>query len=165
VRQGLQVPVVSSNDDQTYVTVPGFEGMQFVSGTFPFFDNSTPATQEFHAALAKYSPEMGSAKYPLSYFASKIWTSGKLFEAAVKAAPSGAITSASIKQGLYALKNETLGGLTGPLNFSEGKVVLDNCFFTYVIKNGNFAELNGMTPTCAPASAIEPLVAKITAPK
>ena len=50
----------------------------------------------------------------------QVWASGELFKAAVDASGSGPVTSASVKRGLYALKNETLGGLSGPLNFVPG---------------------------------------------
>jgi hypothetical protein len=54
------------------------------------------------------------------------------------------------------------GSLTGPLNFSNGKVTLHQCYFTYAIKDGKFVEPNGLQTKCAPDAVIDPIVAKIT---
>jgi hypothetical protein len=46
------------------------------------------------------------------------WVGGKLFEAAAaKAKLTPDSTPEDVKKGLYALKNETLGGLAPPLTF------------------------------------------------
>jgi branched-chain amino acid transport system substrate-binding protein len=148
--------------DQTFTSVPAFNGMQIVSSAFPFFDQSIPATKAFHQALAKYAPQVGSASLPLTYIAPDVWTAGELFQAAVDAAGPGPVTSASIKQGLYSLKNDTLGGLTAPLNFAPGKVSLNNSYFSYSIKNGAFVEPNGMKPVMVPSGPINALVAALS---
>ena len=85
------------------------------------------------------------------------WLSGKLLEAAIAASGSNEITSDSIKKGLYALKDETLGGMSVPLNYKEGKANPVNCSFEQKLGNGKLELTNGTTPVCAPAE----LVAKI----
>jgi ketosteroid isomerase-like protein len=81
------------------------------------------------------------------------WAGGKLFEAAPKAANIGpSSTGADVKKGLYALKNETLGGLTGPLNFTAGKPSFVSCYFGVQVKAGRFESLNGNKPICLSAA-------------
>jgi branched-chain amino acid transport system substrate-binding protein len=99
---------------------------------------------------------------PLTYIAPEIWTGAALFQAAVEAVGSGPVTPASIKQGIYSLKNATLGGLTAPLNFTPGKVSLNNSYFSYYIKNSAFVENHGMTPVIVPSAPINALVASFS---
>ena len=54
----------------------------------------------------------------------KIWTG--------KAAP------ADVLKGLYTFKNETVGGLTPPLNYVKGKPTFITCWFPQQIKSGKF---------------------------
>ena len=71
------------------------------------------------------------------------------------------MTSASVKNGLYALKKVTLGGLSAPLTFAPGKPTLDNCYYEYTITGGKFSELHGMSPQCAPDSVVSALIAEL----
>jgi branched-chain amino acid transport system substrate-binding protein len=161
-QQGLKADLVGSFvADSTYASNPIFDGMKLADPVFPFFDDSTPATQAFQAAIRKYTPSLGTAKQPLNPEAAQAWASGKLFEAAVKAAGAGAITPASLKTGLYALRGETLGGLSVPLTFTAGKPSLHNCSFAYEISGGTFTEPKGLAPTCAPDPTIAAVAAKI----
>jgi branched-chain amino acid transport system substrate-binding protein len=90
--------------DSTYPGTGAFEGMEVADPVFPYWLDTTAATKEFHAAIARYSPTLGTDANPLNAEAAQAWASGKLFEAAVKASGSSDITSASLKKGLYALK-------------------------------------------------------------
>jgi|HubBroStandDraft_5_1064220.scaffolds.fasta_scaffold24236_3 branched-chain amino acid transport system substrate-binding protein len=161
-QDGVTARPIDNVVDSTFTSVPAFNGMQIVNSAFPFFDQSIPATKAFHQALAKYAPQIGSASMPLTYIASDIWTAGALFQAAVDAAGPGPITSASIKHGLYSLRNATLGGLTAPLNFTPGKVTLNNSYFSFTIKNGAFVETHGMTPVEVPSGPVTTLVAALS---
>ena len=53
--------------------------------------------------------------------------------------------------GLYALKGETLGGLTAPLTFTKGQPTSLKCWFYYQVKGGKFTDPFGESPTCAPS--------------
>jgi branched-chain amino acid transport system substrate-binding protein len=122
------------------------------------FDDTTPATKEFRAALAKYYPGILSSP---QFGANLIgpWAGGKLFEAAAKAAHLGPqSTSADVKKGLYALKGETLGGLSAPLTFTPGKPTFTSCYFTVQLKNGNFVSLNGNRASCLPPNVTTALM-------
>lgn len=157
--QGLTIPMLSQTANQEMAGLPGFSNVSFIDSRFPFFDESTPATKEFHEALREFAPKIGTKDEPLNFLDPAIWVSGKLFEAAVNASPQGDVTTDSIKQGLYALKGETLGGLTGPLTFTPGKVTLNNCYFNYVLKDGKFSVPGGTPkPVCAPADVIDKIV-------
>jgi branched-chain amino acid transport system substrate-binding protein len=161
-QQGVDAKVVlGSTADSTYPGNPAYEGALAVDAIFPFFDESIPATQEFHAAISKYSPQLGTPALPLNPEVSQAWASGKLFEAAVQASGKTEITPDSVKAGLYALKGETLDGLTMPLTFTPGKATLHNCFFTYAIQGGKYVTPNGLKVTCAPDAAIVDILARL----
>ena len=153
---GVTAPLVTFGDvDASFLQNPSYNGMQVVDTNYPFFDQSLPAAQQFHAALKQYAPSVGtSATSPLTPVQMQVWASGKLFQAAVAASGSGPVTAASVKRGLYALKDETLGGLSGPLNFTPGKPSPENCYFTYKIDSGRFVPISGTKPVCAPAALV-----------
>jgi branched-chain amino acid transport system substrate-binding protein len=162
--EGIQLPLIAMTDsDSTFTSDPAFNGLVEIDPTFPFWQDNTPATEAFHAALAKYAPGVGtSASSPLTPILSMVWTSGKLFQAAVAAAGSGPVTAASIKKGLYALKNETLGGLAGPLNYKQGQPNLEHCSFVYKIADGKFVGLDGLKPLCSPPAITGPVAAAMS---
>jgi branched-chain amino acid transport system substrate-binding protein len=159
--EGVTVPLVTFGDvDSSFLQSPLYNGMQIVDSNYPFFATTLPAAQQFHAALKKYAPSVGtSSASPLTPVQMQVWASGKLFQAAVAASGNGPVTAASLKKGLYALKNETLGGLSGPLNFIPGKPSPQNCYFTYKIDSGRFVQLSGAKPVCAPAALVSTVTA------
>jgi len=136
-------------------------GIAAVNGTIgtemtaPWFDSSTPATAAYQAAMEKYVPDIGSQQ---GGEASAQWVAGQLFDAAVKASGTTTVTPASVKKGLYALKAETLGGLTQPLTYTAGKPTVLNCYFTMGIKNQQFVTVNGLATSCAPATVIDAIL-------
>jgi branched-chain amino acid transport system substrate-binding protein len=162
VQQGVTAkPVGSWVTTSAFASTPGLDGMESADPVFPFFDDSTPATRQFQAALKKYAPSIGTAAESLTPEVANEWVSGKLFQAAVAASGSQQATSASVKKGLYALRGETLGGLSAPLTFTPGKPALDNCYYEYTIASGKFSELHGMTPQCAPDSVISAMISQL----
>jgi branched-chain amino acid transport system substrate-binding protein len=118
------------------------------------YDASTPAIQQLQAALDKYAPGLTTSS-GYNYDVVGVWAGAQLFAAAAKAGNIGPTsTPADMKKGLYALKNATLGGLSGPLNFTAGKPAFVPCYFTEQIEHGKLASLNGDKPTClTPAQA------------
>jgi branched-chain amino acid transport system substrate-binding protein len=116
------------------------------------YDSSTPAIGALQAALNKYSPGLSSGSQ-YNYDVVGPWAGGQLFLAAAKAGNiTPTSTGADVKKGLYALKNETLGGLTGPLNFTPGKPAFVPCYFSEQLKGGKLVSLNGNKPTCLTAA-------------
>lgn len=156
---GVDATLISQVGSASMSGLPGFDTVQFVDARFPFFDESTEATREFHEAIEEYAPDLGSDEKPLNFLMPATWVAGKLFEAAVNAAPDGEVTSETVLEGLYALEDETLEGLTAPLNFSEGEKTLNNCYFTYQLQDGEFSTPDGLTPKCAPDEVVEATVA------
>jgi branched-chain amino acid transport system substrate-binding protein len=159
---GLKAQMIQpSTADSTLPGNPAFNGVAFTDNIIGFFVDSTPATEAFHAALRQYAPSVGTAEIPLNVAAMDTWASGMLFEAAVQASGATTVTPASIKTGLYALKGDTLGGLTQPLTFTPGMPSLHNCYFSYSIEGGKYVTPTGLTPSCAPNAVIAAVAAKL----
>jgi branched-chain amino acid transport system substrate-binding protein len=116
-----------------------------------YVDESVPAVKAFLDAMDKYhSGDRKSAQFGFNLI--EAWVGGKLFEAAAKAANIGpSSTPADVKKGLYALKDETLGGLAPPLNFVAGKPAFPSCYFVASISNGKFSSPGGTKATCLTA--------------
>jgi len=152
-QQGVTARLVQVDSQITQA----FDGSAAVNNTYaveidaPWFDSSTPATNAYQVAIAKYAPNLGQEDGPEANYQ---WVAGQLFEAAVKASGSSTVTSASVKQGLYALKGETLGGLTQPLTFTKGQTPMFNCWFTMAVIGEKFALPNGLTTECAPTAVV-----------
>src|SRR5207237_6089821 len=94
---------------------PNLDGLLAVVPTFPWFQTGTPATDEFHEAMATFAP--GAT---IGVGQTVGWVAGKLLEKA-GAGIGEPPTSAAILEGLWGLKDETLGGLTNPLTFVREK--------------------------------------------
>ena len=111
------------------------------SNVFPWFQNNTPATQEFQVAAKKYGLTLGVG-------AATGWTSGKLVEKA--AANLVEPTNEGLLKGLWSIKNDNLGGLTSPLTFTEGKPASTNgaCWFNLVIENNKWTSPDAFKLNC-----------------
>jgi branched-chain amino acid transport system substrate-binding protein len=136
---------------------PNLQGPILLASQAPWIATSIPAIKEYTDAMDKYVPGLTSAEDFGADLLSP-WIAGKLFEAAAKAGnltPSS--TSADVKKGLYALKNETLGGLTGPLNYTPGKPSFPSCYWVVSIKDGQFTTPQGTNFICPPTAAVTKL--------
>ena len=133
-----------------WLDIPGMNGNIDTQSDLPWFVHNS-ATKDMYAALAKYAKGVTTGQN-FGEVVLQSWSDGALLQAAVATAkPSGALTSAVIKKGLYALPSgETLGGLAPPLHFVKGKPANNSCFFVMGIKNKKFVELNGGKTICAP---------------
>jgi branched-chain amino acid transport system substrate-binding protein len=141
-QQGLHPTTVSqtSTSDPGWLKDPNFEGA-LLSSSNAQPTPSLPAAKEYFDAVDKYVPGLSSDPQ-FNFNAFVPWVSGKLFEAAAKAGNIGPTsTSADVKKGLYALKDETLGGLASPLNFTPGKPGFPTCYFASTIRKGAFTPL------------------------
>jgi branched-chain amino acid transport system substrate-binding protein len=117
------------------------------AATVPPYVKSTALTL-FDHVMRSYLPSAVSQQRVLMD-----WAGLKLFAAA--AAHIGATpTAAAIYNGLYALKNTTLGGITPKLNFKKGKPNQVNCFFVYKVKRGVVSQPEGARPVCATAKQL-----------
>ncbi len=150
----------------TLATDANFDGSTFVSPNAPYNERSVPANQAMRTAFEKYIPGTSSAD-DVPPIAATGWYAGQLFEAASKAAGGFSPTStpADITKGLYALKGETLGGLSGPLTFTQGKPAFPTCYFTNTISGGKLADPQGPAPVCLTAeqaTALQGALASLT---
>ena len=110
------------------------------TNVFPWFQDNTPATREFHAAAKKYGLTLGVG-------AATGWTSGKLLQKA--GANLTEPTSAAILKGLWSIKNDNLGGLTAPLTFAEGQPAKTGaCWFAIQIQANKWVSPDNFSLTC-----------------
>jgi branched-chain amino acid transport system substrate-binding protein len=105
-----------------------------------------PPTATFQAAEASV---LSSTNNP--YIVSTTYAGALLFQTALANAGASPTTQ-DVYTGLYAMHNETLGGYSPPLTFTQGKPTTVDCLFTVQIKNGAFISPNGATPQCQPVS-------------
>jgi branched-chain amino acid transport system substrate-binding protein len=131
----------------TWLKDPAMDGTIIVGANANYLDDSIPAVKEFLDAMDTYYPE-DRDKAEFGYSLINAWVGGKLFEAAAKAANIGPdSTPEDVKKGLYALKDETLGGLVPPLNFVKDKPAPPTCYFVMKIEDSKFKSV-GTDPVC-----------------
>jgi branched-chain amino acid transport system substrate-binding protein len=160
-QQGYKPLTVSETTtaDSSWLTNASFDGAQLASSNANYTDPSLPGVQTFLSAINKYAPGLSTGAQ-FSYDTFYPWLAGSLFSAAAKAADIGPTsTPADVKKGLYALKNETLGGLSAPLNFAPGKPAFATCYYGVTIKGSKFGSLNGGKATCLTAAQATGLAA------
>ena len=125
---------------------PNLDNLLIASNVFPYFQNDTPATAEFHQAFAQFG--MGIA--PSAGVATG-WTAGKLLERAMGRI-SEPPTTADLLRGLWSIRQDDLGGLTFPLTFEEGKPTPPTaCWFTITIQSGQWVSPDHNTRHCVPS--------------
>jgi branched-chain amino acid transport system substrate-binding protein len=108
--------------------VDGLQNLLLPSYVFPFAGvTGNPAIDEYSAAMAKYDKNE-----PVGPASAQGWAAAKLFQlAATRAATNEhTISSRSLTAALKTIKNETLGGLTVPLNFTTFPATPAGCAFT-----------------------------------
>lgn len=114
----------------------------------PLHNTTAQGAKDFHDAVEKYSPDLVDAS---NYSGEDIaaWTGFQLFAAAAKAGSiTPTSTPADVMKGLYALKDETLGGLTPPLNYTEGQPTAIDCYWSEGLENGEWTQPGGTDPIC-----------------
>jgi branched-chain amino acid transport system substrate-binding protein len=97
----------------------------------------------YNRAMQQFAPDLqGSGSTAIQ------WASGELFR--IAAAGIGAMpTSDAIFKGLWALRNETVGGLTPPLTFAANQPSPPvTCYFITKISGGRWTAPNGARSQC-----------------
>jgi len=160
VQQGLKAKIIATDGapDAEFVTAPSLNGTLLAETVYPWYDSSQPAVKSYLDLLAKYAPDVTADDGPTAFYS---YIGAKLFEKAVSNIGSGPITPASVKQGLYALKGETLGGITPPLTYSPGKATQINCGYTITLNGGKYSSPDGGKLTCAPDAVISGVLSKL----
>jgi branched-chain amino acid transport system substrate-binding protein len=152
--QGYKPIWVSTAGEMTtpWLKQPALNGAVGNTQDVPWFDDSIPATKTMQAAIQKYSPSVVTSP---SFGATAVigWAAGTVFASVAKSAGLGPDSSAtSLAQALHKVSNDTFGGITPPLTFPAGKAATVPCSFVAGIKNGNWAEPNGLTTVCQPGA-------------
>jgi branched-chain amino acid transport system substrate-binding protein len=133
----------SSSAGAAVLTEDGSDGMVVGMTALPFMVTSNPAVVEFQNTLARYAPGV-----PPSVPAITGWIAAKLFELAVDSG-RGDPSSQEVLNGLWSLRGDTLGGLTGPLSFTKGQNAPRTlCYWVMRVNHQQFVSPNGSTGTC-----------------
>jgi branched-chain amino acid transport system substrate-binding protein len=143
-------PIISTQQggsDERYTRDGGadVEG-SLISHTTASWVNS-PLMADYRDAMARFVP--GGARGGMG---ANVWVAGKLIEKVAEGFPARP-TSADVLDGLYNLRNETLGGRIPPTTYIRGKGNADVniCSVTARIEAGKWIELKGPnTFSCAP---------------
>jgi branched-chain amino acid transport system substrate-binding protein len=115
----------------------------------PWVLNDTPGLKMYQAAMKRYAPSLAPDGASIS-----VWTSAAMLEKVVElagdAARTGPLTTALIVNGLGKLKNETLGGLTGPLTYKPGqaKAPSSACLFYELLTPQGWTAPRGSKQIC-----------------
>jgi branched-chain amino acid transport system substrate-binding protein len=124
------------------------EGMVATLQGFPWFLTSgSPVLEEYGTAMRKYVTSQITAVTPQG------WVAGKALERALQlAGVSNPPTPKDVFKGLYALNGDTLGGITPPLRFVEGKASPEmRCMFVAKVVGGKWIAPIGLQLTyCKP---------------
>lgn len=135
------------------IASPDFEGALLVGANATHTDDNVPAVKEYLEAVEAYDPGLTKdAQFTFPVIQS--WAGAKLFEVvatAVNLSPTS--TSADVLRGLYSLKDETLDGLSAPLNFTEGKPGFPSCYFVATIEDAALVAKQS-EPVCLDAAEL-----------
>jgi branched-chain amino acid transport system substrate-binding protein len=122
---------------------PNFDGLVAPSQVFPWYQTGTPATDEYQQAMRTFGKDVAPGAAPPVG-----WAAGKLMERAAANLPEPP-TSAAILEGLWALKADTLGGITAPLTFVRDQPPTPvSCWFNMAIRDGAWVSPDGFRMHC-----------------
>jgi branched-chain amino acid transport system substrate-binding protein len=126
-----------------YLESKSFNGTYDNVGVRPWFSKA-PAMKDFHAAMKKYAKDVDLNDADLPMNSVDAWASGLLVQKAVElSGAKGMPTTADILAGLAKIENETLGGFSAGLTFTDTTNKNQYCYFTILIKNQKFTLANG----------------------
>jgi ABC-type branched-subunit amino acid transport system substrate-binding protein len=139
-------PLLGLFDNVTLPSVaqdPVMEGSAVATKAPPWTQKDIPGLAEIHQAFAAAAPGVEVSAAHVNG-----WVSAKTFEVAARNLPDRP-TSEDVLNGLWAIKDDSLGGLTYPLNFPKGQnSPRKACWGVAVIKNKGFVAPNGSKLTC-----------------
>jgi branched-chain amino acid transport system substrate-binding protein len=124
-------------------TDPNLQGLVAPQGTFPWPANDTPLTQAYQHAIHQYAPGLRG-----SGASSSVWPSGMLMLAVTANLPANS-SSQDIFNGLWTIKNNTLGGLAPPLTYNQGQGAAGSaCYFLVEVQGGKWTAPKGSQTSC-----------------
>jgi branched-chain amino acid transport system substrate-binding protein len=156
---GYKVPIVGASFSFTAASLedPFIAGIKVYSGSgnAPLPATGIPAIDAFKAALKTFSPDFVADQSALSG-----WAAGKLFEAAVNGvaakARAGSVTTAMVYEGLYSLKNETMGGLGPGVTFKAGQLpTTQPCYYALAVIDKQYRAPLGAQKLCFRAEPVK----------
>lgn len=153
-KQGLEATMVTTAGiaDSSWLPHEGAQGTVSVELNFPFFDRSNEATKSYGELLQKHS--LGD----VGGYGAQAYSAVKLFEKALEGVTADEVTGEALRESLYAMEDETLGGLAPELNFTEGEPTRINCYFVASIQDQKWTAPNGLETTCVPSDIVEAAV-------
>ena len=118
------------------------------AATAPFLATDSPGARGFRAAYDRFAPGSSVDQNSINQF-----TAGRLFEAAMAAvsasARAGPLTRDLLLDGLWRIKNETLGGLAPPVTFHrDTPPAANDCYATLTIAAAGYAAPQGGRFVC-----------------
>jgi branched-chain amino acid transport system substrate-binding protein len=160
--QGVRIPqlLTAGTVAPYWKADPAFRGSIVLDKTAAYFASTTPAQKNYRSALEKYAPSIVGTNLDN---ASDMWVwAGAQLVAAASAKVAGVPTAVSVKTGLYALHDETLGGLIQPLTFTKGKPTWLPCDFVWQIGSDGQFVVSNQKPVCAPQASVSALTEKFS---
>jgi branched-chain amino acid transport system substrate-binding protein len=138
---------------------PNFEGALSALPNASIAVESFPAAQAFHETLSTYASSLvGSPQFNNAL--TSAWAGGELFATAARQGNIGPdSTPADMKEALYALQGETLGGYAAPLTFTRDEPAFVHCYFVQRVADG--ALVAEAEPICIPEEDIPELLALV----
>lgn len=131
-----------------YPSVPGMDGAFFAEPVIPYTIKNNAELNLMYSVLKQYAPGVTTN----ANFSDAIvleWASLQLFALGAKAGHLGATpTTTELKNGLWSLKNETVGGLSAPVTYSQQHGNSIRCFFELAIQNGQYVAPVGTKQFC-----------------
>ncbi|HJQ45692.1 MAG TPA: ABC transporter substrate-binding protein [Amycolatopsis sp.] len=134
-----------------WANIPALHGSKvyIVNEVWPLSQKDTPAQQQFFQAADKYAPGMLTSP-EMSAYVQQAWVGMQMFATVAKAGQIGPTsTAADLIKALYTVRDETLGGLTGPTTYTEGATQVNKCYFVTLLENGSYTSPFGAAPQCA----------------
>jgi branched-chain amino acid transport system substrate-binding protein len=148
----------SSTMSSNWLKSPDFNGVITAQPNAPLSDDTLPGMKAFHSALQQYAPDY-LKQNTYGVITLNQWSGFELFKAAAEAGKITAdSTTKDVVDAMYKLKDETLGGISPPLNFKVGQPTLIPCYFVQGIKDGQYTAPRGVSPICVPTAKIPALV-------
>jgi len=142
-RQGYKPVVITENEDATPAQIKAAPTLNGLLGPAPSFipDQAFPAEKPYFAMLKKYDPSLlpGGRQYDSTYYevaSTDAWVAAQIFQKAIenaKVPAKTAVTRADLIKGLSMFKGTTLGGISPPLTYGNGKAPNPPtlCFYLY----------------------------------
>jgi branched-chain amino acid transport system substrate-binding protein len=114
-----------------------------------FEGTATPGAERFAAAMEQFASNVKVSE--LNDYTMPLWTGLEVFRIAGEGGElSPTSTTEDVKNALWGLKEETVGGLAPPLTYVKEKPTMINCWFHEgVDENGNQVAVS-VEPECAP---------------